>query len=144
MDKDKFKSFEKEVTTFANIIEINVDEEGYDYSLFIEIKNYGILGFISVEDNKEDIEESTITFSLMLYDVTNISREGLLQLFSLNGEFHGCNLSTELIEDTWKLFINRRILASSNKEGELALNIDLMLSRFEVFQGAIEKLIQGN
>jgi hypothetical protein len=99
VDKHQYKEFEKEITTFANIIETNVYEEDNEYTWFIELKEYGILGFISVEDNKEDIEEPTITFSLMLYDVTNVSRESLLKLFSINGDFHGCSLSTELIED---------------------------------------------
>jgi len=144
MDKHTYKEFEKEISTFANIIEANSNEVDNEYTWFIELIEYGVLGFISIENNEEDISNQTITFSLLLYDVTNVSKEGLLKLFSLNGDFHGCSLSTELIEDRWKLFINRRIFFNSNREGELDLNINLMLNRLEVFQGTIEQLIQDN
>src|SRR5512137_1768041 len=104
----------QEIKEFADIIERPSAE-----SWFIKLKGYNFTGFITCEDNMEDIITPTIRIGILVADITGISRQQIIELFALNGEFHACTLSVESIEDRWKLFINRRILIENYHYGEL-------------------------
>lgn len=141
--KGVVQKVEKDICEFAEIIEASdeIDEIDEEYSWLIQVRNMPFIGFISCENNNEDINVSTISLALLLYDITNISREKILELFSLNGSFHGCTLSAEKIEDRWKLFLNRRIMVDSYVDGELYDNVLLMFNRYEIFKNEIERII---
>jgi hypothetical protein len=126
-----------EITDWANIIESPSSD-----CWFIELKEYDFLGFISCEDNMEDLKFPTISIGLFVYDITGISREQLFDLFALNGELHACSLSVESFEDRWKLILNRRIMVESYQPGELGANIMVMLNRLSIFQDKIDRILR--
>jgi len=107
----------------------------------IDLKNYHFTGFIACEDNMDDIITPTIRIAIFVEDITGISREQLLELFALNGEFHACTLSVESLEERWKLFINRRIRVEDYHYGELDGYLMVMLEWFSVFQERIEAIL---
>jgi hypothetical protein len=125
-----------EIQEFADIIERPSAE-----SWFIKLKKYNFTGFITCEDNMEDIITPTIRMGILVADITGISRQQLLELFALNGEFHACTLSVESMEDRWKLFINRRILVENYHYGELEGYIMVMLEWFSAFQEKIDGIL---
>lgn len=136
IDNDLIARINGEVMGFADVI----DRPNPDV-WFIQLKEYEIFGFISCENNESDIMIPTISIALVLYDITALPREGLLELLSLNGDFHGCTLCADNFDGNWKLVINRRIMVASYLEGELPDNIELMLERLWIFQDQIEQIL---
>lgn len=125
-----------DIKDFADIIEKPSPD-----SWFIKLNGYNFNGFITCEDNMEDIITPTIRIGILVADITGISRQQLLELFALNGEFHACTLSVESVDDRWKLFINRRILVENYHYGELEGYIMVMLEWFSVFQERIDGIL---
>src|SRR5665647_450247 len=126
----------QEIQEFAEILERHSEDSG-----FIKLKALNFTGFITCEDNMEDIITPTIRLGILVADITGISRQQLLELFALNGEFHACTLSVEPLEDRWKLFVNRRILVENYHYAELEGYVMVMLEWFSVFQERIEAII---
>ena len=127
---------DQEIQEFANIINRPSAEQW-----FIDFKKYHFNGFIVCEDNVDDIITPTIRMGIFVADITGISRQQLLELFALNGEFHTCTLSVESLEDRWKLFINRRILVEDYHFGELEGYMMVMMEWFSVFQEIIDGIL---
>lgn len=133
--KQLLAMIDQDIREFADITERPSDE-----CWFINLKEYKFAGFITCEDNNEDIIAPTIRMGLFVADITDITRQQLFELFELNGEFHACTLSVESSEGRWKLFINRRILAGNYHYGELESYILVMmewLSDYQVRMGEI-------
>ncbi|MEQ8201172.1 MAG: hypothetical protein ABRQ24_07110 [Syntrophomonadaceae bacterium] len=108
---------------------------------FIRLKKLNFTGFIMCEDNVDDIITPTIRIGILVADISGISRQHLLELFALNGQFHACTLSVESLEDKWELFINRRIPVESYHYGELEGYTMVMLEWFSIFQERIDGIL---
>jgi hypothetical protein len=127
---------DQDIQEFANIVE----RPGPDCWI-ISLKDYKFTGFIRCEDNAEDLISPTIRMGLFVADITDISREQLLELFFLNGDFHHCNLSVEKSGERFKLFINRRIMVDAYHYGELESYILVMMEWFSDFQVQIDGIL---
>ena len=66
------------------------DEIGVLWTFVIEDTFSGYLG---IEDNEETLKVKTVSVGLHLKDITDISREELLELFARNGELVSANFS---------------------------------------------------
>lgn len=130
---------EKELSSFSKIIEKPSPD-----IWFCEIIENQLYGFVSCELNEEDINIPTISFSLSIRDITNTSRQQIIDLFSLNGKLHACSFSADVIDNKLILFINRRIMVSSYQVGELEANIYLMLNQLDVFSPEINYILENN
>ena len=93
-----------EPADFAVIIEEIMAEECTKYECVFEdedeiariwnfILDESISGYIGLEDNEETIGIQTVSIGLHLKDITNLSREDLINLFSANSDFINANLS---------------------------------------------------
>lgn len=127
---------DQDIQDFAEIIERPAPE-----CWVISLKEYKFTGFIVCEDNMDDMITPTIRMGLFVADVTDISREQLLDLFILNGEFHAATLSVEKSDDRFRLFINRRIMVDNYHYGELESYILVMLEWFSDFQVQINGIL---
>lgn len=141
MDTKIYKQIEAEIEGFTTIIAKYNDEKESEAFWAIKLEASGILGYISINNNKEDIMVQTLNFSLILNDISNISKEAILGLFSLNTKLHACSLSAEVIEEKLTLLLNRKILLSSYIKGQVEANIDIMLQRVDIFQDVIKEII---
>ncbi|EKD83333.1 MAG: hypothetical protein ACD_39C00745G0003 [uncultured bacterium] len=69
---------------------VNDDEIGVLWTFVIEDT---FSGYLSVEDNEETLKVRTVTVGVHLKDITEISRDELLELFSSNAELISANFS---------------------------------------------------
>ncbi|PKL45836.1 MAG: hypothetical protein CVV41_02195 [Candidatus Riflebacteria bacterium HGW-Riflebacteria-1] len=69
---------------------VDDDEIGILWTFVIEDT---FSGFLSVEDNEETLKVRTVTLGMHLKDITDISREELLELFASNASLVSANFS---------------------------------------------------
>jgi hypothetical protein len=129
---------EMDLSRFLKIIEKPSPE-----TWFFEFIENELLGFISCELNEEDIDIPTISIALIIADITNASRQQIIDLFSLNTQLHACSLSIVEFGDQLKLTLNRRIIAESYQSGELQENTNIMLIRLDIFFPEIRRILES-
>lgn len=79
-----------EVTTKYECVMTDDEDIGRLWTFLVEDS---ISGYIGVEDNEEGIDIRTVSIGLHLKDITDISKEELLNLFELNSELINANFS---------------------------------------------------
>lgn len=127
---------DQDIVEFADIIERPSPDRW-----FIKLKKLNFTGFIMCEDNVDDIIVPTIRIGILVADISGITRQQLMELFALNGQFHACTLSVESLDDRWQLYINRRILVENYHYRELEDYTMVMLQWFSVFQERIDGIL---
>lgn len=127
---------DQDIVEFAEIIERPSPDRW-----FIKLKKLNFTGFIMCEDNVDDIIVPTIRIGILVADISGITRQQLMELFALNGQFHACTLSVESLDDRWQLYINRRILVENYHYRELEDYTMVMLQWFSVFQERIDGIL---
>jgi len=127
---------DQDIVEFADIIERPSPDRW-----FIKLNKLNFTGFIMCEDNVDDIIVPTIRIGILVADISGITRQQLLELFALNGQFHACTLSVESLDDRWQLYINRRILVENYHYRELEDYTMVMLEWFSVFQERIDGIL---
>lgn len=83
-----------------------IDESGGSW--IFENKKLSVSGFISCEDNSEDIDIPTVSLAIMVFDLTDFTREQILGLFEKNISFWQANLISVTIDSLEKLLLGRR------------------------------------
>lgn len=81
-------------------------------SWFFAFENPNLIGFISYEQNKEDLNVPTVSIAVSLGEATELTQDDLVSLLDINGELINASLSIQdLDENSRGLFINRRVPA---------------------------------
>lgn len=123
---DNFDSFE--------LLGDAYDEAGGSWFFALDEEN--VAGFVSCENNKENLNVPTVSIAISLNYTCDYSMEELLKLFDLNGEFINAALSIQKIDEaTKRLFINRRLLAKNLDIKSIRTHVDDLIGQANIFLG---------
>ena len=98
------------------------EQEG---SWFFAFEDPNLIGFISYEENKEDLNVPTVSLAISLGEASELTLEDLQNLLDISGELINASFSIQNLDEENKgLFINRRIPVQLFNPKELNAHIE--------------------
>lgn len=105
-----------------------IDEHGAVFNF--QIGEPPMRGFVSCEDNAEDLGYPTVTLAIFAGELASRSKEDLLQILNRSGSFYGACLSAQTMPDgVPHLLLQRRIKLESWRSEEFMQHVTDLLGQ---------------
>jgi hypothetical protein len=135
---------EMDVYVIAGDIEQWLDDEGLQYeamrdteqagAFFVVQFNDGLSGFISVEDNEDDLEFGTVTVAIWLAEVGEAPPEALKRLLVDNGSMYNAALVVvPMSEGEQDLFLQTRIAIEHFETDDIPSHVNNLVAQAQMF-----------
>ncbi|MBI4858820.1 MAG: hypothetical protein HY815_00895 [Candidatus Riflebacteria bacterium] len=109
-----------------------IDEHGAAF--FFDLTRPLTCGFLSCEDNAEDLRFSTVSLAISVGETATRSNEDLLALFALNGNFFDASLTvSHMPSGVMHLFVARKFKASDYRIADFAHHVSDLLRQYDLF-----------
>ncbi len=92
-----------------------------------------LIGFMSCENNADDLDIPTVSTAVCLGDVTKADKKFLFLLLEVNGSFWRAHFTIQEMDKTRLLFIERRELAESYDPDSFGTCINELLEQYDLF-----------
>jgi hypothetical protein len=133
-----------DVYVIAGDIEQWLDDEGLQYeamrdteqagAFFVVQFNEGLSGFVSVEDNGEDLEFETVTVAIWLAEVGQAPPEALVHLLVDNGSMYNAALVIAPVAEGEKdLFLQTRIAIEHFETEDIPAHVNNLVAQAQMF-----------
>ena len=133
-----------DVYVIAGDIEQWLDDEGLQYesmrdaeqagAFFVVQFNEGLSGFISVEDNGDDLEFETVTVAIWLAEVGEAPPDALKRLLIDNGSMYNAALVVvPMAEGEQDLFLQTRIATEHFETEDIPSHVNNLVAQAQMF-----------
>jgi len=106
------------------------DEKGGAWRFVVDRET---IGFLSCENNEEDIRVPTVSTAVYLGDLTGADKKFLLRLLELNGSFFQAHFTVQNIDGARMLFIEQRVAAESYSPERFKESVDHLVRQYALF-----------
>jgi hypothetical protein len=100
-------------------------------------------GFVSYEDNQDDLEFATVSVGILLADLSDSDAGFLRQLLGINASLFGANLVCGANDDgSHDLYMQMRLAAEDLESEQIAEAISSLLAQIQRFLGPLMEPIE--